>query len=276
MFGVREKKLQDEFQLSNSTIQLAFEKTGAATNDEFFAVMASRDQLLPEMHQLEAQLETLKADAELAELPVKMAELKAEHDDLNQRLLAMSGGYVREVRDIERDLGRLRELLAPPPPPVEEFRAVSTAVETFDDPMPAVMLLGCDLFSLDVPTLWNVLKDRSAQYLKALTDQRYHGIELDADGKASLLAPGRTVPATELAGKDLDLAYLSVRLTLVEKYSAQAKLPVVIEDTFGTVIDVTKQNLVGRMLKHIGSLTQVLHVTGLSQNVSAADDIVQI
>jgi hypothetical protein len=209
-------------------------------------------------------------------LPELLAELRAEHEQLNARLLDMSGGYVREVREVERDIFKVKELLAPVSAPAEEFRAISTSVETFDDPMPSVMLLGCDLFSTDVPTLWNLLKDRSAQYLKALSDQRYHGIELDSDGKAAALAPGRTVPATELAGKDLDLLYLSIRLTLVEKYSANAKLPVIIEDSFGTVIDQTKQGLLGRMLKHLGSLTQVLHVTGHSQSVTLADDVIQI
>jgi uncharacterized protein YhaN len=138
------------------------------------------------------------------------------------------------------------------------------------------MRLGAELFATDVATLWGVLRDRSVQYLKALSDQRYHSLELAADGRATLQAPGKAVAASELPAKDLDLLYLSLRLTLVEKYSGQTKLPVVIEDAFGGVVDSNKQGLLGRMLKHIGSLTQVLHVTGAGQTPSAAEVVLTL
>ena len=82
--------------------------------------------------------------------------------------------------------------------------------------------------------------------------------------------------ARELPGRDLDLMYLALRLTLIEKASANHKLPVVIEDTFNTVLDAPKQPLFGRMVKHLGSLTQVIHVSGAGQNASLADVAVTI
>ncbi len=274
VFTLREKKLQDEFQLSASIVQTAFDKTETMNADDFAAVLARREQLLPQVAALELELADFDSDHEVVELPVKIAELKVELDETNRKLQSMSGGYVREVPEIERELARLRETIAPPQ---EEFSAVATGpTETFDDPMPALLLLATDLFATDVPTLWGVLRDRSVQYFKALSDQRYHGIDLSSDGRATAVAPGRSVPAGELPGRDLDLLYLSVRLTVVEKYSAQNKLPVIIEDSFGTVIDVAKQNLLGRMLKHLGSLTQVLHVTGVSQATPAADLLVTV
>jgi hypothetical protein len=274
VFTLREKKLQDEFQLSSSIVQTAFDKTETMNADDFAAVLARREQLLPQVAALELELADFESDHEIIELPVKIAELKVELDETNRKLHSMSGGYVREVPEIERELARLRESVAPPQ---EEFSAVATGpTETFDDPMPALLLLATDLFATDVPTLWGVLRDRAVQYFKALSDQRYHGIELSPDGRATAVAPGRSVPAGELPGRDLDLMYLSVRLTVVEKYSAQAKLPVIIEDSFATVIDAAKQNLLGRMLKHLGSLTQVLHVTGVSQATPAADLLVTV
>ena len=60
-------------------------------------------------------------------------------------------------------------------------------------------------------------------------------------------------------------------MTLVEKYSAQQKLPMVLEDAFASVIEPSKQQLFWRMLKHMGTLTQVLHVTGQAQQVTTAD-----
>lgn len=282
VFTVREKKIHDEFQLANSIVQTAMEKTEAVTVDEFLTAMSKRATLQPAVAQLELEFADLESDPEIPGLPAMIAEAKAEQEHINQRLLQLSGGYVREVREIERDLQKLKETLAPASSPsgvqqTEEFAAVSTSPsETFDDPTPAVLLLGTDLFATDVPTLWSVLRDRTVQYLTALTDRRYHGVDVDKDGRATVQAPGRAVPAGELPGRDLDLLYLSLRLTLIEKYSVQTKLPVIIEDSFGTVIDASKQALFGRMLKHIGSLTQILHVTGVGQNAAAADAVVTI
>jgi hypothetical protein len=277
VFAQREKKIDDEFQLSTAMVKLAFDKTGTETPDELAAVMAKVEELAPPLMELELELADHESDPATNELPSKVPAMKAELESLNQKLLALSGGYVREAREIERELGALRETLNPPAPVTQDFTPVPVGpTETFDDPIPAVMQLGAELFNTDITTLWSVLKDRAVQYLKALTDQRYHGIDVVAEGRSKVLAPGRVVASTDLPARDIDLLYLSVRLTLVEKYSAVEKVPIVIEDSFGSVIDAAKQSLLVRMLKHIGSLTQVLHVTGVGQNVSAADAVVQL
>jgi uncharacterized protein YhaN len=58
----------------------------------------------------------------------------------------------------------------------------------------------------------------------------------------------------------LDLYYLALRMTVVEKASARVKRPFLLEDVFAGVEEV-KLPLIARMLKHLGTLTQVLHVT---------------
>ena len=120
------------------------------------------------------------------------------------------------------------------------------------------------------------LSDLSGRYAAALTDRRLHGVEVDKDGKAKVLAPGGPVAVGELPGKDLDLVYLSIRLTLVEKYSAQAQIPVIFEDTFRGVVDDTKLPLVIRMFKHLGTLTQILHVTPLSHNAAPTEAVLAL
>jgi uncharacterized protein YhaN len=280
VFSTREKKLNDEFSLSDTIVQMAYEKTGVVTRDEFFTVMARREALQPQVAALELEFADLESDPEFARLPEEAARLRAEMAEVNQGLESMSGGYVREVREIERDLARLKGEPAAAPfssSPSGGFSAVDTGPATaFDDPLPGVLLLGTDLFATDVPTLWSALRDRTVQYFSALTDRRYHGIDVDKEGHATAQAPGRAVPAGELPGKDLDLMYLSVRLTLIEKYSVQTRLPVLIEDGFAGVIEAPKQPLFGRMLKHIGTLTQVLHVTGAGQTATAADTVLTV
>ncbi|MBE2249190.1 MAG: chromosome segregation protein SMC [Myxococcus sp.] len=277
VFEVRRKKLEDEFGLAASIVDTALDKVEANTPDEFFTVMAKREELQPAVAALELEFADYESDPETASLADTVARLKAEHEALNQQLLNMSGGYARETREIERELQRMREALAGKAPSAaagEEFSAVPTGPnETFDDPCPAPMALACEIFSTDPSTLWGVLRDRCVQYLVALTDKRYHAVDLDAHGRATVQAPGRAIAAGELPAKDLDLLYLALRLTLAEKAGAQTRLPVLIEDAFGGVIDPAKQGLFARMLKHIGTLTQVLHVIGASQPPPPADAV---
>jgi hypothetical protein len=49
-------------------------------------------------------------------------------------------------------------------------------------------------------------------------------------------------------------------LALVEKVGREHKVPVVIEDTFQSLLGESKQALFGSMVKHLGTLVQVLHV----------------
>jgi len=272
VFDTREKKLKAEYQGGIDLVQLALDKVEAATADEFYATMARGDELRPAMAELELTWADYESDPETVQWPALILQLKNEQENLNQQLLDLSGGYVRDSREIEREIAKLKESLEPPEEPTQEFKAIQTGpAETFDDPTPGVMALASDLFSSDVPTLWALMRDRTVQYLTALTDRRYHGLDVDKDGNAVVQAPGRSIPAGELPGRDLDLMYVALRLTLIEKYSAQNKVPVIIEDAFEGLIEGPKLTLLGRMLKHLGTLTQVLHVSGRPRNIAAAD-----
>lgn len=261
VFVGREKKLRDEFSLSNSVVQAALDKTGALGPDDFFAAMGRRKTLEPQVAQLELEFADMETDPDMARVPEEVTRLREALAQAQAQLETFSGGYVREVAEIERDLSRLREPLAPPP--VEGFSAVTEEPrERLEDPLPALLSLGADLFGVDVPTLWGSLQQRATQYLSALTERRYHGLEVDASGRGTVQAPGRSLASGELAPADLDALYLSVRLTLIEKHCARARWPAVIEDGLGDVIQPAQRPLFGRMLRHLGTLTQVLHVTG--------------
>lgn len=278
VFEVRRKKIDDEFGLAASIVQSALDKVDANTPDEFFTIMARRDELQPAVAQLELEFADFESDPETAGLSETVSRLKAEHEALNQQLMGLSGGYAREVREIERELSRTKDALAGKvAAPTEEFSAVSTSPnETFDDPCPGPMRLACEIFNADMTTLWGVVRDRCVQYLVALTDKRYHSVDLDSEGNATVEAPGRSIPAGELPARDLDLLYLALRLTLAERGGSQTKLPIVIEDAFGGVVDASKQTLFGRMLKHIGTLTQVVHVIGASHAPPQSDALLAV
>ncbi len=273
IYELRIKKLQDEFALYEAQVNAAMEAVGAATRDDFYAAMEKPETLKAKVAELEVQYAEAQVDPENADLPARVAALKAEAEQLNQRLLDEGGGsgYARSELEIQKDIQRAEEVLERAKNPEEAFGLASNPAELHEDPTPALMTIARDLFGLDTTALWAQLKDRTVQYLTALADRRYHGAEIEKDGKAFVHAPGRKVPVTELVGKDLDLWYLSLRLTLAEKYSARARIPVIIEDGLAGIVDEPKLPLLNRMLKHLGTLTQVVHVVG-ARRESQADE----
>lgn len=276
IFEQREKKLKDDFQLQSSIVDAALSKVNATTDEEFFSALARREEMEPKVAELTMKLAELESDPATTNLATTVAELREEYQRLDERLASMSGGYARDAREIEREIGYLKESLAPAQAP-GQFQAINPGGgQGFDDPTPGLMIVGADLFATDIPSLWGVMRDRTIQYLTALTDRRYHGVEVDKDGRAFVMAPGRDLPATELPGRDLDLLYLSLRLTMAEKSAPTTRYPVILEDSFASTLGPEKQPLLGRMLKHIGSMTQVLHVTGAGQNAPAAEAVVQL
>ncbi len=277
--AMREKKVMDEFEAETGQVRAAMAKAGVETPEQLIEFLSRRPLLLERVAELKQQLADHEKDPDYASAAARYAQLKAEQERINARLLE-KGGYVRDVREVERDIARTEEAIAraknPQPASEPTFSAVPTGpAEVYEDPTPPVMLLAADLFGADVVATAAQLKDRCGQYLAALTDKRYHGVEFDKDGRAFAVAPGRRVPVGELAGPDLDIYYLSLRFTVIEKLSARAKVPFFIEDSLAFV-DAAEHGLLGRMLKHLGTLTQLLHVADGTGASAAADAIVAV
>jgi hypothetical protein len=273
IYELRIKKMRDEFGLFEAQVNGAMEAVGAATRDEFYAAMEKPEALKTRVAEVQVQYAEAQADPENADLTSRIASLKQDAEELNQRLLEGGGaaGYGRSEHEIQKDISRAEEVLERARNPEDAFGIANNPAEFHEDPTPALMVLACDLFQLDMATMWGQLKDRTVQYLTALADRRYHAAEVDSTGHGFVHAPGRKVPVTELVGKDLDLWYLSLRLTLAEKYSTRARVPVVIEDGLLGIVEDSKLPLLNRMLKHLGTLTQVVHVVG-ARRESVADE----
>lgn len=264
-FAAREKKLDQDHDALVAKVKAVLARARVESAEELQAALDRREVAQEQLNQASLTLEQLEQDPETAGAVQRAQALKADQDALNQQLVARAGGYVRSPGEVERDIAQTNERIAEaqkPVPEEPEFEAVDTdGAERFDDPMPALMVLATDLLHADVPTLWAGLKDRCAQYVGALTDKRYHGLEVDKDGRAKALAPGRSVPLAELPGKDLDLVYLGARLCVLEKALATEKVPVFFEDACAAGWPEPRRQLLLKMLRHLGTTTQVLHVT---------------
>jgi len=268
----REKKLLDQFEQEVAPVRAALKALGVETPEEIVNTLGRREDYQARIDELSGQLEQAKATPEYVQASTKLGQLKAEHDRLNEELTRLGGTYVRDIHEVERELERVKKsialALAPkaaPPPPT-----ATPGGERVEDPFPPLISIAADLLRVDVPTLGSQLRDRAAQYLAALTEKRWVGIELDLEGHAHLLGADGRVPAGALSPGDLDLVHLALRLTLAEKLAAAAHLPLILDEAMSAV-DAKLHPLLGRMFKGLGALTQFIQVTAQPGFAQLAD-----
>ncbi len=259
----RQKKILEEFELEDAPVRMAVKALNLESYTEIPAALEQKDLLGIRLGELQTQLEEFEASADYQAALRDGQELRAQQEALNAELSA-KGTYVRDLREVERELSRLKESIAlAKAPPVQVAAAPGQApapVDPLEDPSPLVLSQAADVLTSDMLSVQALLKDRCVQYLTALTDRRYQGVEWDREGNAFLLAQNQRIPVGELPPKDIDLYYLALRMTVVEKTCARVKRPFLLDDVL-TGVDEAKLPLVARMLKHLGTLTQVLHVT---------------
>jgi hypothetical protein len=277
-FEAREKKILDEFEAEAAPLRMAQKALGVESMEDIAPMLERKELLGARVVELKDQLASMESDPDYVAAVTQRQALKNELEALNAEL-QQKGSYVRDIREVEREISRVKESIAlakaPPPAAAPSADGTPAPVEALEDPSPVLLAQAADVFTTDVLSVQGMLKERCLQYLTALTDRRYQGIEWDKEGRGFALAQGKRVPVGELPPKDLDLYYLALRMTVVEKASARVKRPFVLEDVFVGVEEV-KLPLIARMLKHLGTLTQVLHVTSHPGFAQMSDGTVNV
>jgi hypothetical protein len=264
MFAVREKKAQEEFEADAGAVRRAMEVFDVDTPKDIAPRLQRREELGAIVAQLRAQLVATEKHPEFVEAAEQLPLLRQQIELLNAKVTE-KGAFVRDVREVERELARLKESiqLARNPQMMGGMPGadMTGGMDALEDPSPVLINLAADVLATNTQAVMGALRDRCVQYFSALTDRRYVGVEWDRDGRTVVVAAsGRRMPVGELPPREVDMFFLSLRLTVVEKLSPRVKLPLIIEDALAGVDDA-KLPLLGRMLKHLGTLTQVLHVT---------------
>lgn len=129
-----------------------------------------------------------------------------------------------------------------------------------------------DMFCLGVERLGAQIAARLGQMVGAFTEQRYRQVSFGGRGELSLgeAATGRMVPFLMLAPADKDVAFLALKFALLEARAKSSPLPIVLDDPF-VVMPELKHPLALKMLKYMGSVTQVLHLTATASFAAQAD-----
>jgi hypothetical protein len=273
MFAAREKKILEEFDIEAAPVRKAMKVLELESHEDIPAVFERKALLEQKLNDLREQLMGMEADPDFIAAGQQRDAIKQQIEELNAEI-GKKGSFVRDLRTVERELSRTKESIAlakaghvPAAAGPAAAAEPAGASGPLEDPSPLVMKMAADLLNMDVTVLAGLLRDRCTQYLSALTDRRYLGVEWDKDGRASVFVPGQQLLVGEIPPRDMDMYYLALRMVVVEKVSAKVKYPFLLEHPFAGM-DEVKLPLIGRMLKHLGTLTQVLLVTthpGLAQ-----------
>ncbi|HTS80077.1 MAG TPA: chromosome segregation protein SMC [Myxococcaceae bacterium] len=259
--GDRERQVRDQFEADAQPVRNAMKILAVEQPHEIVGALEEHGKWAARADELEGRLSTAKLNPEYVAAASQLAELRAEHDALNGKL-AEKGSYVRDAREVEREMARVRDSLAPGPRRTSTPGAPAAAggPDALDDFTPALANAAADLLAIDVATLGARLVERCAQYVIALTERRVEGLEIGHDGKGVARVGGRAVPVGQLEARDVDWVWLGLRLSLLERLVAQEPMPVLLED-MGSGMDEARLPMLGRMLKALGNVTQLLHVT---------------
>src|SRR5215472_15546896 len=170
--GDREKQVREQFETEAQPVRNAMSILGVEQPHEIILALEEHGRCAEKVSDLEKRLQQARMNPEYVAASNQLAELRAEQEALNRKL-AEKGSYVRDARDVEREMARMREALAPAPRRVSSpgVPAAQTA-DGLDDFTPGLMNAAADLLQVDVPTLAARITERCAAYLGALTDRR--------------------------------------------------------------------------------------------------------
>jgi hypothetical protein len=268
--GDRERQVREQFETEAQPVRNAMRILGVEQPHEIVLALEEHGRWGGRVSDLEKRLQQARMNPEYVAASTQLAELRAEQESLSAKL-AEKGSYVRDAREVEREMARMREALAPASRRISSPGVpAAQGADGLDDFTPGLVNAAADLLTIDVLTLGTRIAQRCTQYVSVLTDGRVEGLDVTHDGHGLARIGGKQVPLGQVSAGDLDWVWLGLRLTLLERLVSADPMPVLIED-LATGMDEARLPMLGRMLKALGGATQVLHVTAHPVFASASE-----
>ncbi len=189
--------------------------------------------------------------------------------NVEQKLSAEAGGFVRDVRSVEAEIQRVEaEAAAPPsaaaPPPPKPARPSG-------DPLRALLERAALELGGSPSAAARTVAQKAGQTLSGLSFQRLQAIQVDDRGNVQVQTGGRPIAAGTLPPADRDLVWLALKLAFVEQALASGKLVAIAEDAFAGLSEGSRR-FAARLLKQIARPAQLLHATSDPSFREAADN----
>ena len=243
----REGNVKRAWEEEQAPLKAALKAARSDSAGDLLAVFRERELVVQRREAARARVEKLKLEPEVSRFAVEIPLLEKEKAGLEEQVQQM--GFTRPVGEIDADLKHAMGISA---------SAKSAAAPEAEVPKQLIDR-AAELLSVSSEELWAQLQPRLLSYLAALTDRRVASALRESNGLLVLAAAdGRSGPYTSLPPPLRDLVYVALRLALLERVCGYKRLPVVVDDAFGT-LEPVKRGLIAKMLKGISTQTQVIH-----------------
>ena len=259
----REVRIKKDYEAEQAPLKAALRAAKVDSPVDLLALFKDREVVVKRRETALERLQKLKLEPEVTRLSVEIPLLESEKTKLEEQVHQM--GFSRPIAEIEADLKHAMGISA---------SKNGVAVPEVELPR-HVISRAAELLNLGVDELWSQMSARLTAYLHALTDKRVVSGKPDDKGMLVLGAPdGRAGSFMSLPPPLRDLVYAALRLTLLERVAGYKRLPVVVDDAFG-ILEAPKRALIGKMLKGIGTQTQVIHRVADAPAPGTADLVLQ-
>jgi hypothetical protein len=263
-------------------VEAQYEKDAADVRDAMKALGVSKPEDLKE-----ALGRIADADAVVAEWRRRIAEWEAspeakgvagERARVEQSLRAVeaklageAGGFVRDVRSVEMELHRLESDAAAPSAPAAPAAAPAAAPgPAAGDPLRGLLEKAAAELGGSPAAAGRAVSQKASQALAGLSFQRLQALVVDDRGNVQVQTGGRAVPGMTLPPADKDLAWLALKLALIEQALAAGKLVAIADDALAGLSDGARR-FAARLLKQIAKPGQIVHATSDAAFKEAAD-----
>ncbi|HEX8536274.1 MAG TPA: chromosome segregation protein SMC, partial [Cystobacter sp.] len=167
MFVAREKKIHEEFEAEAGPVRKAMEVFDVDTPQDIPPRLQRREQLGATVAELRTQLITLEKHPDFIEAGNQLPIIRQQIELLNARI-EQKGTFVRDLREVERELSRVKDSIALARNPHLAAGAVpgleTAAPQPLEDPSPQLLGLTGDLLATDIQAVMGLARERCVQY----------------------------------------------------------------------------------------------------------------
>lgn len=255
----REEQIGRTWQAEQKPLKEALKAAKTDSPADLLEVFRQHELVLKRREVAREKLDKIKLEPDVSRIPVEIPLLEGEKAKLEEQVQQM--GFSRPIAEIEADLKHAMGI-----------SVIKSGVAIPEAEVPKHLIdRAAELLNVTPDELWQQVQPRLLAYLTALTDKRVVAAQSDEKGLLTLTAPdGRSGPYTSLPPPLRDLVYAALRLTLLERVGGYKRLPIVVDDAFGT-LDAAKRALIAKMLKGISTQTQVIHRVAEAPPAGTAD-----
>jgi len=304
MVDERREKIERAFEMETSMVRRTMMEMKVEKPGQIIEQYNRRNKLQAELDAARKQLEQQQKDSSLDQVESRRKELQEQIDEIEGQLVG-AGAMMMHPQEMERKIEALSDRLhriesgepvsefgqadgylgapeggdpydmgvgAPPGKAMPSYGEVDLSASPSADPCQTLVKSAEDLFLTGRERVEQTLQPRASQYIAALTNQAYPQLAFGPGGSVQVMdsSSGGAVGFSMLPVTAQDLVYLGLKFAIVELYSRQQPVPLLLDDPFKR-IPSDKHPLLGQMLSDLGKLTQVILFTGQANMAQHAD-----